>query len=184
MDSGGSEASRRTDRRRQGARRIEVAGSGEGITLIESAHPRTRELRQKIHPQNYLRMLGYIVSAIASLLGWSGPSAIVWAVWAFIVNAVQGISRSWFASHVGKKVWEGIFSSPSFADCYAASAPFCISLGPRIMATVAHIGPCPVFGTALAVPVIAVAKSSLSALKPSDMIGIRFSFVNASGHAL
>ncbi len=129
-------------------------------------------------------MLGNVITAIPALLRGRSPSAIIWDIWTVVIFPIKGMSIAWLASHVSKEHRKRILTAPSFADGDSTPTPFCVSLAFGVEASIPHAGPRSVFRRGFISYVIPMAKMSLAALKPSDMIGIRFSFVNSSGHGL
>lgn len=62
----------------------------------------------------------YRLSAVANLLSRSRPAAVLRAVIAVVVNAVDRVLGTWLRPHVGKEVLKRF--QPSLADCDASTA--------------------------------------------------------------
>ena len=83
-------------------------------------------------------------AAIATLLQWSGPAAILWRVWAVVVDSVNGVCRGWLRSHIGQERLEAVL--PSLADSDTATAPILVSLVRQPETTRLQVAPCVIFG--------------------------------------
>lgn len=83
-------------------------------------------------------------SASVLLLNFKrNPLAVVWGVWAIIVNSFNSVIGGWLWTHVSQEVLE---LQPSVAYNDSASSVAMKVGGPRVAASRQHSGPCAVFG--------------------------------------
>jgi len=81
---------------------------------------------------------GAIVPRVVRLLNLCGPTAVLLAVVAFVINAVQRQS-SWPLPHVFQEVLEGI--QPSFTDNDSSSSVIAVGIGTWVIAPSFHLHP-------------------------------------------
>lgn len=92
----------------------------------------------------------YVVAFISSLLYWSRPFAIFWAVSLVIVFSVQTVILRGGFSHVFQESDKGF--SPTGAYLYSSATVVCVTRIFRSVTTIQHRSPCqPYLGTTLSV---------------------------------
>ncbi len=88
------------------------------------------------------------VSSVVHLLLVCGPAAVLWAVFAIAVAALQSVPTpcvsGWTFAHVGEEVGEG--GAPAVADLEAATAVVRVADVRFPVAPIQHGPPCPKFG--------------------------------------
>lgn len=79
-----------------------------------------------------------VAATVCALVLWHAPHAVVWAVWAIVVNALNRVPGRWARAHVLDEVLEG---QPALAHNNAARAVVGEVLGSRVRAAIDHAGP-------------------------------------------
>jgi hypothetical protein len=87
----------------------------------------------------------HVAALVGPLLSHRRPSAILWRVWAVVVNSVDGVLGRRARPHVLKERLKAV--SPAVADDNAAPAVVREGLVARGVASLAHTTPCRVFGS-------------------------------------
>ena len=80
-----------------------------------------------------------VAAPVPTLLSCSRPPAILWRVWAVVVNAVEAMVFGRWVANVGKVVNERL--APSFAHRYATASVECKALVGWSVASGDHIHP-------------------------------------------
>jgi len=83
-----------------------------------------------------------VVPPVPGLGSPQSPSAVVWRVWAIIVDAVDAVFGGRSRTHIGKERLERL---PSVAYDDSATAVKGEVCGVRVLATPLHCGPCAIF---------------------------------------
>ena len=91
-----------------------------------------------------IQLLVVDMTPVPCLLGASRPSAVLWRIWAVVVNAINGMVGRRARSHIGKEGREA--TAPTVADRNPTTSPASILPVSGVITTMTHAAPRSIFG--------------------------------------